>query len=104
MTAPTGKRGIFRVTVRSFGFTGDGPSWQRNPKCRLLIGTQHTSSNALYKETWIPVAFGRRPGEKVVKDIQTNSGLVLMSVIPAQKNTLIRTPAGYPSSFYLLVP
>jgi len=98
------KRGVARLTLTSRGFTGDGAGWKKNPTCRSLFIATHVSATALNAETFIPVAFGARPGERVVKDIATGSGLVGFNVNPYALNTPVRVPQGGYGVTYLIVP
>ncbi|MCX6471336.1 MAG: enoyl-CoA hydratase [Corynebacteriales bacterium] len=98
------KRGVARLTLRSNGFTGNGPGWQRNPKCRTLVITTHLSGNAFLKETPFTAEFGRKPGEKVSHDIATGSGLVSFGVGTYAIGSPIRLPQSFPLGSYVIVP
>ncbi|KQR99454.1 hypothetical protein ASG12_01080 [Williamsia sp. Leaf354] len=98
------KRGVLRLTLRSNGFTGNGRGWQKNPKCRTLVITTHISGNALFKETPFVAEFGRKPGEKVTRDIATGSGLVSFGVGTYAIGGPVRLPQSYPLGSYVIVP
>ncbi|MGJ0118548.1 enoyl-CoA hydratase [Williamsia sp. MIQD14] len=98
------KRGVTRVTLTSFGFTGNGRGWAKNPKCKLLIGTTFTSAKAFDRQSFFPVVFGTRPGEKVTRDFATGSGLVQLGVAPYAANNPVRVLQGYGASFYFIAP
>ncbi|MDY6809456.1 MAG: enoyl-CoA hydratase, partial [Actinomycetota bacterium] len=102
-TAPKGKRGVVRLTLVSHGFTGDGPTWKRNPKCRFVFATSVTRGSYIPpKQVSFPVLFGPRPGERLVKDIRTGSGLVLLGMTTFSEN---RQPSqGYGNGTFVLVP
>ncbi len=97
LTSP--KRGVVRVKITSFGLTGDGAGWKRNPRCSvvLIIAT-------FGHEEFMPVTFGPKRGETASKDIHTGSGVVPLSIAPHAKNTPIRVPVGYGFGSYVLVP
>ncbi|MGU3291340.1 enoyl-CoA hydratase [Williamsia sp. M5A3_1d] len=98
------KRGVTRVTLRSYGFTGNGRGWAKNPKCKLLIGTSFTSAKAFDIRTFFPVVFGTKPGEKVTRDLATGSGLVQLGVAPYAANNPVRVVQGYGASYYFIAP
>ncbi len=102
LTSP--KRAVTRVTFTSNGFTGNGPGWARNPRCRVLLTFIHTSATAVQKETYVPATFGTRPGEKVTRDIVTGSGLVSVATTAYSTNTPVRLPQAYAISWYTIVP
>ncbi|GAA2060699.1 enoyl-CoA hydratase [Williamsia deligens] len=102
LTSP--KRSVTRATITSNGFTGDGPGWAKNPRCRVLIGLNFTSASAYAKEILVPASFGRAPGEKVVRDVVTGSGLVLFGANAYSTNTPVRLPQAYGTNWYILVP
>ncbi|MYR07695.1 enoyl-CoA hydratase [Gordonia sp. SID5947] len=104
LTSPKGKRGVTRVTATSFGFTGDGKGWAKNPRCRVLLMTTHLSANAFYKQTFIPATFGPRRGERVVKDIFTGSGPVQFTIASYARGTAVRSPQSYGTGWVILVP
>ncbi|MGC5258161.1 enoyl-CoA hydratase [Gordonia sp. DT218] len=102
--APRGKSGVVRVTVTSFGFTGNGPGWKRNPKCRFLLYMSQISGSAIAgKEFFYPVGFGPRPGEKVVREIRAGPGPVSMSVATYALDKPVRVPQTYGGSGFLTV-
>ncbi|WP_233752097.1 hypothetical protein, partial [Gordonia mangrovi] len=104
LTAPKGKRGVVRVTVTSFGFTGSGTGWKKNPRCTVVIGTSHISAIAFNEEHFFAATFGPRRGVSVSRDIVTGSGLVQFGVIPYTKNSPVRARQGYGVGFFVLVP
>ena len=104
LTAPTAKRGIVRLTLRSHGFTGNGIGWKRNPHCRALLVVATTSGAAPYKETLVPVSFGAKAGERVVRDIRSGSGPVNVGITPYATTTPVRTPQGQGVGAIVLVP
>ncbi|MEE3851741.1 hypothetical protein VZC37_15470 [Gordonia sp. LSe1-13] len=90
--------------MRSFGFTGNGPGWQRNPKCRFLIFLSQISAKyPLGKETFHPVSFGPRPGEKFVKELNPGPGLGSFSVATYAINQPVRLPQSYGGVGFLTV-
>lgn len=103
MFAPKRKRGVVRVSLTSHGFTGDGSSWTRNPRCRVLLVINQTSGNSFMKQTPILAAFGPRAGQNVTRDIVTGSGVALVSVIPYTVG-LPRVAQGNGTGAYVLVP
>ncbi|GAA3708901.1 hypothetical protein GCM10022238_24900 [Gordonia hankookensis] len=104
LTTPTTKRGVLRLTLKSYGFIGNGSGWQRNPHCRVLVDAVTTSANNLYKETFIAATFGARPGQLVIRDIYTGSGPVSIGVNPYARDTPIRAPQGQAVGAMVLVP
>lgn len=104
LTAPNGKRGVTRLTATSFGFTGNGKGWARNPKCRVLLMTTHLSGNAFYKQTLVPATFGPHRGERVTKDIFTGSGPVQFTIASYARGTTVRSPQSYGTGWLVLVP
>ncbi|MGC5258162.1 enoyl-CoA hydratase [Gordonia sp. DT218] len=104
LSTPTGKRGIVRVTLTSFGFTGNAPGWKRNPKCRFLVNLNHTGSAVFSKDMFVPVAFGPRPGQKVQRDLRTGSGVAWIAVATYAANNPVRALQSYGSAFYTVVP
>lgn len=102
--APHDKRGVVRVTARSRGFTGDGASWKRNPKCRVLFQTTYTSLRGYAQHKWVKAAFGPRPGEKTVWDVPTGSGPATIGITTYAVNSPVRTPTGGLVGFHTLVP
>ncbi|MGC4960864.1 enoyl-CoA hydratase [Gordonia sp. DT218] len=90
LSPPKGKRGVVRVNLTSFGFTGSGAGWQRNPHCRVVMGTSHISSIAWNQEHFLPATFGSRKGEQVSRDIYTGSGLIQFGVVPYSKDLPVR--------------
>ncbi len=100
----TPKRAVVRVTFTSNGFTGNGPGWVRNPRCRVLLAFTHTSALTLYKQTFVPASFGTKPGEKITRDIVTGSGLVSIGATAYATNTPVQVPLAYGAGFYAIVP
>lgn len=98
------KRGVTRVTLTSFGFTGNGIGWMKNPKCKLLIGTTFTSAKAFNREGFFPAVFGTKRGEKVTHDIATGSGLVQLGLVPYAANSPVWVFQGYGSGYYYIAP
>lgn len=98
------KRGVLRVTARSFGFSGQGATWKRNPKCKLLLWNVYTSARGLNKEKWVTVSFGPRSGEKRTWEIPSGSGPVSLGIGAFAPNNPVRVPAGYGSTIYMVVP
>lgn len=102
LTSP--KPGVLRVTLRSFGFTGNGKGWARNPHCTVLIGYTYTSVRNLRGELWDRVTFAARPGQRVTRDIPTGSGLVALVIGTYSVNSPVRAMQGPGVSFYPIVP
>lgn len=102
ITSP--RRGVLRLTLTSHGFTGSGPRWSRERSCGVLFIATHTSAIAWAKETVIPATFRSRPGQRVVRDIATGSGLVSFAVNPYARNSPVRAPQGYGFGAYVVVP
>ncbi|MFW0793152.1 enoyl-CoA hydratase [Gordonia sp. CPCC 205515] len=103
-TVPTGKRGVVRMTFTSHGFIGNGAGWRRNPTCRALLIVSTASATAINKETYVPIAFGSRPGQRITRDIVTGSGPVNIGVNAYALNTVVRTPQGQGVGAMALVP
>ncbi|NDZ92970.1 enoyl-CoA hydratase [Streptomyces sp. SID6673] len=100
--APKGKRGTIRVTVTSFGFTGDGTGWTRNPKCRFLLRlTQWSAKYPVGKEEFYPVAFGPRRGERFVRELHPGSGIGSFNVATYAINQPVQVPQSYGGSGFL---
>lgn len=104
LDAPAGKRGIVRVTATSHGFTGNGPSWKRNPHCKLLINNVYTGGRGLYRDKWVTAVFGPRAGEKKSWDVPTGSGLVVFTVNTHADAGAVRPMQSYGFGAYVLVP
>lgn len=104
LDSPPGKRGVVRVTATSHGFTGNGPSWERNPRCKLLINNVYTGGRGLYRDKWVTATFGPRPGEKKSWDVPTGSGLVVFTVNTHSDAGAVRPLQSYGFGAYLLVP
>ncbi|MCR5980185.1 enoyl-CoA hydratase [Gordonia jinghuaiqii] len=80
LQAPARKPGVVRVTATSHGFTGDGTSWKRTPRCKVVFRTIFTSARGYLLHHWTPASFGPRPGEKRTWDVHTGSGVVSFTV------------------------
>ncbi|WP_330433455.1 enoyl-CoA hydratase [Gordonia sesuvii] len=104
MVAPNGKRGVVRLTLTSHGFTGDGASWRRDPNCRFITEITIFSATVVGQQTSIPVAFGPRRGEKVVRDIRTGSGPVSIGVLTYPSHNPVRLQQSFGAAFYTIVP
>lgn len=100
----SGKRGVVRLTLTSHGFTGSGPAWARDRRCGVLFVATYTSATGFMKETFIPATMQARPGQRVVRDIRTGSGLVEFSVVPYAKRGPVRALQGYGYGAYVIVP
>ncbi|GAC00451.1 hypothetical protein GONAM_15_01600 [Gordonia namibiensis NBRC 108229] len=98
------RRGILRVTATSHGFRGQGASWKRNPKCRVLFGTGYTSIRGLSLERFATGTFGLRPGDKKSWDVDTGSGLASVSVHTYANKSPVRVVQGGNAGFYVMVP
>lgn len=98
------KRGVVRVTLTSFGFTGNGPGWKKNPRCRVLIGVNNSNGLFNLSEKFFPATFGAKRGDKVTQDVVTGSGLRLLGVSSYAANSPVRLPQAYGAGFYLIVP
>ena len=104
LSSKSRKPGVVKVTLTSRGFTGNGRGWTRNPQCRFLIGITALGSRAFYRDYWIPAAFGPRPGQKIVREVMTGSGLSTVAVQTYVSKTTVRTPQSLKTAFYLIVP
>lgn len=98
------RRGVVRLTLTSHGFTGTGRDWARDPHCGVLFGVTYTSATAFMKETLVPATLGARPGQRIVRDIPTGSGVVEFSVVPYAKKAPLRGLQGYGFGAYVIVP
>ncbi|MCP2176193.1 enoyl-CoA hydratase [Williamsia maris] len=98
------KRGIARLTLTSNGFTGNGSGWKKNPTCRVLFIATQISPASLYRETFIPAAFGSKPGQKITRDLRTGSGLAEVGVASYASNSPVRVLQGALAVSYLTVP
>lgn len=99
------KRGVVRVTATSHGFSGQGPSWFRNPNCRVLFRSAFTSSRGLDLEKWTIGSFGSRPGQKKVWEVVTGSGLATVGITTYAVNSAVRVPqAPAGPAFFMAVP
>ncbi|AFR47118.1 hypothetical protein KTR9_0452 [Gordonia sp. KTR9] len=99
------KRGVVRVTATSHGFSGQGPSWVRSPKCRFLFRSATTSVRGIDLEEWTVGSFGPRPGQKQTWHVVTGSGPAWMGITTYAVNSAVRilqSPAG--PSFFMTVP
>ncbi|MGC5258103.1 hypothetical protein ACPXCG_17305, partial [Gordonia sp. DT218] len=104
LVAPKGKRGVVRVTLTSFGFTGNGSGWKRNPSCRFLAYLSFAGTSNLDGEVFVPVSFGPRRGERIVRDLHTGAGPAMVAVGTVAINNPIRVQQGYVSRFFTQVP
>lgn len=104
LTAAPRKPGFVRVRLTSHGFTGQGPSWKRNPVCKLLIGAVHTSAIGYAQWSFFNAEFGPKRGQKVVRDIRTGSGVVELQQSSYARNNPIRIRQSLGLSYYMLVP
>lgn len=98
------KRGVVRVTATSHGFGGDGATWKRNPKCRVLLLTQTTSIRGLYVQKWVPASFGPRRGIAKSWDVMTGSGFANIAVMPYSANGPVPLRQGYGAGANMIVP
>lgn len=99
------KRGVVRITATSHGFSGQGATWNRNPKCSFLFRSGVTSVRGIDLETWTVGAFGPRPGQKRTWEVVTGSGPASIGITTYAVNSPVRvlqSPAG--PSFFMLVP
>ncbi|MYR07534.1 enoyl-CoA hydratase [Gordonia sp. SID5947] len=101
MVAPKGKRGVVRITLTSFGFTGNGSGWARDPKCRFFALVNTTAGFG--KNEYFPVAFGRRPGERVTIESHPGSGpkAVTVSTSSSDRRSDIQS---FGATMYTIVP
>ncbi|MGZ8177642.1 enoyl-CoA hydratase [Williamsia sp. SKLECPSW1] len=98
------KRAVTRVTITSFGFTGNGPGWAKNPRCRVHFSVNNTNVFFTLSETFFPATFGSKPGERVVRDITTGSGLRELIIGTYVPNAPVRTPQSYGTNFTYIAP
>lgn len=98
------KRGVTRVTLTSFGFTGNGAGWRRNPRCSVLIGVTNSNGLFMLSEKYFPATFGARGGEKITVDIVTGSGFREIGVAGYALNTPVRLPQAAGVAHYGIVP
>lgn len=99
------KRGVVKVTATSHGFSGQGPSWNRNPNCRFLFRSAVTSVRGIDMEKWTVGSFGPKPGQKQTWHVVTGSGPAWMGITTYAVNSAVRilqSPAG--PSFFMTVP
>lgn len=101
---PPNKRGVVRVTARSAGFGGEGATWKRNPKCRVLFQTRYTSLRGYALDKWTTVTFGTRRSETKVWDVPTGPGPATIGITTSAINNPVRTPTGALLVFHMLVP
>lgn len=104
LSVPKGKKGVVRVTATSHGFTGDGPGWRRNPVCRMVLGTEFISARGYLVPKYSNVAFGPKPGTRVVQDVHTGSGPVAIETRTYAPNSGFRQIYSRGVSYYVLVP
>ena len=99
------RRGVVRVTATSHGFSGQGPSWVRSPKCRVLFRSAFTSVRGLDLEKWTTGSFGPKPGQKKVWEVLTGSGLATVGITTYAVNSPVRVPqAPAGPAFFMVVP
>lgn len=104
VVAPKGKRGVIRVTLTSYGFTGKGPGWKRDPNCRFLLYMSEISAKyPLGREHFSKVSFGPRPGSKIVRELHPGSGPGSFGVGTYAINQPVRVPQSYGGSGFLAV-
>lgn len=105
VSAPKGKRGIARITFRSYGFTGDGPAWKKNPRCGLLVSTTKYNASSILDTTYYPIYFGTKP-EVVSRDLRIGSGpaiLATSTVLLGSPVRVLTSPLGG-STAYTTIP
>ncbi|WP_238421725.1 enoyl-CoA hydratase [Gordonia sp. 'Campus'] len=103
--AAPNKRGVVRVTATSHGFSGQGPSWVRNPNCRFLFRSAFTSVRGLDLEKWTTGSFGPERGHKKVWEVVTGSGPATVGITTYAVNSAVRVPqAPAGPAFFMLVP
>lgn len=101
----TKKRGVVRVTATSHGFVGDGVTWKKNPRCRVLFRSGYNSVKGIYLEKWTTGSFGPRRGEKKTWDVMTGSGPASLALATYSSNSPIRVPTTVSgTTFLVLVP
>ncbi len=98
------KRGVVRVKLTSFGFTGTGPGWRKNPRCKVLIGVSNSNGLFLLNDKYFPATFGAKRGEKITKDIVTGSGFREIGVAAYATNTPVRLPQSSGLALIGIVP
>ncbi|MFW0797733.1 enoyl-CoA hydratase [Gordonia sp. CPCC 205515] len=103
LVAPKGKRGTVRLTLTSFGFTGSGSAWARDPHCRFKVQVSYNASSGLGKYFYVPVSFGPRPGQRVVRDVYTGSGPAHIGVGSVSSNNVAALQS-YGTSIITVVP
>ncbi|GAC00446.1 hypothetical protein GONAM_15_01550 [Gordonia namibiensis NBRC 108229] len=104
LDAPKKTRGLVRVTVHSHGFTGDGPGWKRNPKCRVKLAAIWFSGQAYNAMKYSTATFGPKRGEKHSWDVRTGSGLVSLTVRGYTSNLPVNAPQSVGYGAFILVP
>ncbi|MDL9936488.1 enoyl-CoA hydratase [Gordonia sp. ABSL1-1] len=104
LTATPHKRGYVRVTLTSFGFTGEGASWRKDPHCRFLVGHGMNSSRGYAWFAFWPASFGPKRGQRLVHDVHVGSGLALFGVGTYQLHNPVRVPLAYGLNYYVIVP
>lgn len=103
LSTPPGKRGVVRVTYTSSGFTGEGPGWKRNPKCRVMVGMVQEGPGLNYRERWFPLTFGPSK-QRIVRDVVTGSGFLGLGSAPYAVNAPGHILQGYGGTFWTVVP
>ncbi|MDL9936486.1 enoyl-CoA hydratase [Gordonia sp. ABSL1-1] len=104
LTGVPHKRGVVRATFTSLGFTGNGAGWRRDPNCRMRVGVAFTGSGGYAVYKLFPASFGRKPGQRVVHDVRTGSGLVVLSAATYQLKSRLPVPQSYGINYYVIVP
>ena len=104
LSAPSGKKGVVRVTATSHGFTGDGPGWKRNPICKMVLGTEFISSRGYLVPKYTNASFGPKPGARLVQDVYTGSGPVMIETRTYAPNSNFKQIYSRGVSYYVLVP
>jgi hypothetical protein len=97
------KPGVVRVTALSHGFTGDGPTWKRNPNCRVMLLSQTTSIRGLYVQKWVPASFGQRRGTTKSWEVTTGLGFANIAVMPYSANGPVAVRQGYGAGANMIV-
>ncbi len=101
LTSP--KRGVLKATLTSFGFTGNGAGWARNPRCSSLIMLSNGAS-LIPQEKFLRATFGRKPGETQSLELRTGSGAVQVMIGAYALNTPVRVLQGYGFGGWVIVP
>ncbi|MDL9936485.1 enoyl-CoA hydratase [Gordonia sp. ABSL1-1] len=104
LTATPHKPGWVRVMLTSFGFTGEGRSWRKDPNCRILVGHAMDSSLGYGRFDFWPASFGPKRGQRAVHDVRVGSGLALFGIATYQLHNPVRVPQSYGINYYVIVP